>query len=237
MDTARFWSYVKVGSETECWPWQTARTTATGYGRFSLQGRGVVASRVAFRLFHGRDAAGFVCHTCDNPPCVNPTHLFEGDGAANYADCRAKGRTNNASGDRHGLRVHPERRARGNRNPRTRLREWQVREARDLYLTGGWSQTDLAKRYGVTREVMSLAIRGATWKHVPADFDAINTITRERRSRAARESQAKLTENDVRRIRELAKAGWPWRRIAEQFPVSLSAVQQVVQRRSWKHVQ
>lgn len=89
----RFVSFIDVSHESNCWLWTGCRT-AKGYGRFSLNGRGVRAHRVAFAMNSGRLVlpTGHVLHRCDNPPCVNPSHLFEGTPKINTADMIERGR-------------------------------------------------------------------------------------------------------------------------------------------------
>lgn len=74
-----------------CWPWTWA--TSHGYGRLRVFGRPMYAHRLAYLLAHGPIPVGMlVCHHCDNPPCVNPAHLFLGTDSDNQQDKVAKGR-------------------------------------------------------------------------------------------------------------------------------------------------
>lgn len=64
------------------------------YGLVRWAGKGYFAHRVAYEHFNGPIAEGFlVCHTCDNPPCCNPKHLFQGTQQDNHDDASRKGRT------------------------------------------------------------------------------------------------------------------------------------------------
>ena len=91
----RFWEKVTIGAEADCWPWRATRLP-TGYGQFDKEG----AHRVAYRLTHGEIPEGaHICHTCDNPPCVNPAHLYAGSSQTNQADMVGRGRSN--YGERH----------------------------------------------------------------------------------------------------------------------------------------
>jgi len=122
----RFWKYVERSGPIpshmphlgQCWIW-TGLKFSTGYGRFAIAneyGKTVrrLAHRVAFELSKHEPGNLCVLHSCDTPLCCNPDHLFLGTVADNARDCNMKGRR--PTGDKNGLRLHPEARSFGDRN-------------------------------------------------------------------------------------------------------------------------
>ena len=146
----RFNAKFSVDEATGCWPWAASKD-AKGYGYIKDSDRRICkAHRIAYRLFVGEIPAGmFVCHRCDNPPCVNPAHLFLGTLADNNRDREAKGRG-----------------ARGSKHSKAKLNEDKVREIRRLHAEG-LSIAALARTHGVSERLVSGVIKRAWWRHVP----------------------------------------------------------------------
>ncbi len=124
--------------------------TNRGYGEFWIEDRMHKAHRVSYKMEYGHIPTGMcVLHTCDNPPCVNPKHLFIGTQKDNIEDAHSKGRTRNgvSIGSMHGC---------------AKLTEKQVR----LILKDTRVHREIAKDYTVSRSTVSLIKQGKTWTHV-----------------------------------------------------------------------
>lgn len=142
----RFW--MMVDKSSGCWIF-TGQKDKDGYGRVKTAGNHLKHSRIhahrlAYMLFHGDPGDLFVCHTCDNPPCVNPEHLFAGTNIDNMQDMSKKGR------GKPGIQ---------------KLTDEQVREIREAYAAGGTGYKKLAKQYGVSYPNIKLIIQRRTFKH------------------------------------------------------------------------
>ena len=163
---------------SECWPW-TGTTDRAGYGEIHLAGnKRMRAHRLSYELHVGPLSASMVvCHRCDNPPCVNPAHLFLGTTLDNNRDRHAKGRDATGArsgwhthpelrlfGDRNPSRLYPERRPRGSAHARARIDEAAVVEIRRRYRRG--LGVLLAQEFGISASRVCAIARGDGWSHV-----------------------------------------------------------------------
>ena len=88
----RFFEKVHINTKSGCWEW-TAVKVLGGYGRFWTGRNPKMAHRVAYEMTGKEIEEGNdICHTCDNPSCVNPFHLFQGTRKQNMQDMSQKGR-------------------------------------------------------------------------------------------------------------------------------------------------
>lgn len=156
-DVARFRSKVRTADDDGCWEWTGHRGGYKNrYGSFYIGGRTCYAHRVAFQIAYGPFLHIFqICHSCDNPTCVRPDHLFLGAGMDNMVDARRKGRPV-------GVHSGPSPLLRGTRNGMARLTESDVREIRRRYAAGE-GQPSIAGDFGVSRPHISGIVRGRFW--------------------------------------------------------------------------
>jgi hypothetical protein len=140
---ARFWQHVQ--KTRACWLWTGALAT-TGYGVFTMNGKQFLVHRVSYLLHNGAiPPSAHICHICDHPHCVNPTHLFAGTSAENIQDAAAKGRMEHGE-DRYNHK----------------LTEQAVRIIR---ASPSSSRIEAAK-WDVSKTVILNIRKGAAWRHV-----------------------------------------------------------------------
>ena len=144
----KFWERVDRSDPLRCWIW-TGRRQPNGYGLIGFHAREWVAHRLAYALtFPEWDGKKLVLHRCDNPPCVNPAHLFLGTQADNVADMWAKGRAHDFRGEGGG---------------NVKLTAEQIIAIRTEPLL----QRQIAVKYGIERSVVSRIRARKSWQSVP----------------------------------------------------------------------
>ena len=141
-----FWYRVAKASSDSCWEWVGSRSA--GRGNLGINGLVYLASRVAYLLSSGvQPGSKCVCHSCDNPVCCNPHHLFLGTHLENMLDRDKKHR-----------RTAPA----GSSNSNAKLTDAQVRAIRKLRFS--LTQVQLATKFGVKQPTISDILIGKTWK-------------------------------------------------------------------------
>ena len=149
--TTRFWRY--VNKTDGCWVWIGGRRNGR-YGDFAVghPNKHMLAHRFSWTLHNGPVPTGLhVLHKCDNPPCVNPDHLFLGTAADNARDKVSKGRQSRVQGERH---------------HNAKLCVSKVQDIRRECATGT-TQREAAKKYGVSQRLVYMVVHKQIWSHVP----------------------------------------------------------------------
>lgn len=141
-----------------CWEW-TGTKTLTGYGQSMIalgNQRERIVHRAVWMLMHQEpiDAGTAICHTCDNRACCNPSHLYPGP----YTQKATR------PGTRWGAPGSPGWQ-KGELSPNAKLTEDNVREVWSLWQEG-YTQQEIATRFGVTQVTISYVLNRKTWVHV-----------------------------------------------------------------------
>lgn len=157
-DIKRFWAMVDVGNVDDCWNWK-ASCMRGGYGGFKYYinpldrktRKQISAHRFSYIITNGDIPRGLlVCHSCDNPKCCNPKHLFIGTQTDNMRDMVFKGRSGNNSGTRNGRAI---------------LDEGKVKDIKKL-IANKKTDVEIACIYAVASSTIWQIRRGNNWKNV-----------------------------------------------------------------------
>ena len=149
----RFWSKVDKNAPNGCWVWIASRDGG-GYGHLRIGDKTVRAHRLSYEWANGPIPEGVcVLHHCDNPPCVNPAHLFGGSLAENAADKTRKGRNGVPEGEAH---------------PNAKLTNAEAALIRETYGGRHGEKAALARRYKVSHRTIRNVIEGRVYGRVGA---------------------------------------------------------------------
>lgn len=151
-DYIRFWSKVNVLGENDCWEWKLS-LDPDGYGRFRLNGKKRGSHRVSYANAFGEIPYGkIICHSCNNPPCVNPNHLYAGTQKDNTRDSIDAGTLWFSK-------------AYGEKCPNAKLSNKDVYIIRDM-LNKGISVKEISKKYNITDGAIYSIKNKTRWKKV-----------------------------------------------------------------------
>lgn len=180
-----------------------------------MDGRTIKAHRAAWIFYIGPIPQGaHVLHSCDNPPCCNPSHLFTGSNRDNVNDKKQKGRQ-----------------AKGSSIGKSILTEECIHEIVSM-LGDGVTQREIAAKFNVTHTTIGSIASGKTWRHV------LDGAKERRTSKAGEENgQAKLTNEQVLGILEHLSNGGSRTDARRKFGASKSAIQRIATGAAWKNLE
>ncbi len=197
----------------DCWEW-TRGHDKSGYGYFYI-GEHILAHRFAYELDHGWGSAdgNLVLHSCDNPPCCNPKHLFLGTHKDNAQDRDKKGRSQRTKGDECSW---------------AKLTKDDILEIRKL-LAEGVIQRRIAEKFKVSPATICYINKNATW-------NPNKEIRNRGRPKGEECPWTKLYEGEVIKIKELILKGFSQKRIADEFKVSQGTISKIRLGKAWRHI-
>jgi hypothetical protein len=204
--------YLQTEVSDECWLWKGGKDS-DGYGSMRSEVDGVKfdrAHRFSYAYFNGPIAKGLcVCHSCDNPSCVNPEHLFLGTHMDNQRDMIAKGRQNTPFGEQ---------------LPQTKLTVDQVVSI----LKDPRATTLIAFDMRISRSSVRRIKTGVDWKQIDEEpVDSVRPVSHRR--------GISVTLNEDR-VKEIRASEEPYSVLAARFSVSIPTICDIRKRKSWKHV-
>jgi predicted XRE-type DNA-binding protein len=143
----RFWENVKITSLDHCWIWTGSKTRAN-YGVMHNYGKVEYAHRLSV-IYSGRKIPKkyHVCHKCDNPPCVNPTHLFVGTPKDNVVD-----------------KILKNRHVYGENHPNAKISNEDVFKIKEMVKNGVW-QSEISKIFNIDQSHVSNIVNGISRRH------------------------------------------------------------------------
>ena len=145
-----------LDKETGCWNCTSHSKEYNRYPRFERNSKTQSVHRYIYTNTYGDPGEDLViCHTCDNPKCINPLHLVAGTQLENMQQMKERGRA-----------------ARGERHWNSKLTDNDVIA---ILFDDVSTHREIAQRYGVTEENISQIKSGKLWKHI--NRDEIEQIT------------------------------------------------------------
>jgi hypothetical protein len=178
-----------------CHIW-TAGRSVDGYGRFVFNGKVVNAGHVALWLATGSLPIYCALHRCDNPPCVNPAHLYDGTKRDNALDRAARKPSSYPSGARwhDRLLANPELHS-GESNGRAKISEVDAWSIRDLFASGTSAKT-LSEGFDLTVTTIWNILHGDLWANAGGPL-----IQRTGYARGTQHGNAALSAEQVATVR------------------------------------
>jgi hypothetical protein len=211
--------YYTIDPRTGCWNWTRAKRK--GYGVIVYEGRQLASHRVSYQIHKGPIAEGkSVCHSCDNPACINPDHLFEGTHRENMIDKEAKGRGNHVS-------------LKGEDNPNCIVPDASVISLLKDYIAG-MSHAGISSKYGISVKSVPDFTTGKSraWLHGNHGCPTLEELKAARNLKPG----AVLTAETVLAIRRRLASGAQGKDLATEYGIHKATISDIKLRKIWKDI-
>jgi len=210
-DLERFWTKVDIRNWDECWEW-LAQKDKDGYGRIKIKKKCLRAHRFSFFIHNGFvDKNLYVCHSCDNPSCVNPHHLWIGTNRDNQNDLVEKSKIINKKNKSKNM---------GEKSHLSKLKEEDVIAIRNLYLDKSILIKDIANKFDITITNVQDIVKNKTWKHVYGG-----------NKNASRMKLNNKKANEIRKI--YAKGNITRKKLGKMYGVTKNNIDKILANKIW----
>jgi uncharacterized protein YerC len=205
----RFWD--RVYKTESCWIWEGTKDR-DGYGRYHAMVNGKLIKR-AHRFAYATEKGpippyALVCHACDNPPCVNPDHLYLGDPATNMADRKERGHYRQPSGALVSNAILSDEKARE-----------ILKDPRPYRL--------IARDYGVTASSVGKVKNRLSWKHVEGQAVHYKRVS-------PMKGRSKNLNPEI--VKDIRTSSETYSKLSQKYGVSVQTICDIRKGRSWRHV-
>jgi hypothetical protein len=165
-DIERFFAKIEIPYDNMllgCWEWNGNKNHNT-YGRFGINYKLYGSHRISYLIFNKKFPDNFACHTCDNPGCVNPLHLWDGTAQENVTDMIEKGR------DKYNIELptigFKKNKPNGIKNIKSKLTEEQVIDIRNRKNNERGYIQKISDEFNVNYTTINKILRRLTWTHI-----------------------------------------------------------------------
>lgn len=177
----------------DCWNW-TSTLTTTGYPCMGIRGKrgGKKAHRLLFSILLNRDLnkKEHLCHNCDNPKCIRPSHLYIGSAKSNVDDMDRRGRRINYWSGRNGPLASS-----------VKYKEKDVRKAIELYAQGKLSM-EIEEQTGIKRSTIFKIVKGQMWENLWPFGIGSKTYSPDEIQKLARQNRPKYSLKNLKQYRQ-----------------------------------
>lgn len=224
-DIDRFWS--KLNFTDHCWIYTGCSISKNNkYGVFWINGQNMPAHRFSYIIHNGFKELrpiNIICHSCDNPKCVNPNHLWLGTHKDNSQDMVNKDRQSHNYGSQNGMSI---------------LDESDIQDILIDIHNGLYSNiNDIVKVYPVTYAAIADMLHGKTWNHITSHLKVpLKTIRDKVIDKSSNRNTVKLTKSDVYNIRLEIRNGKSNAYLASIYSVHITTIDAIRKYKTWKNI-